>query len=446
MVSSGAERERITRRKKKQRATAAPFSSSFKMTQQEFTTIVEQYICPVLAGATLANVLHEQLAHEQVAIRDKGQTMLISPRKGAAYTVEIKRSQVFSAEDAQLAEAIVIEIVANFNKTTAPYQARVIKYAIEVGVCKFLALSNYPMLVDVLDGFDSWSRRTYEGRQPTFSIVVDFANQQAVDESHPAIGTVLAADFSALLSNSVESALVLSATGALVDYVNFTTGAVANNSFAPGHFMAFANYADKHRVCFTLTANGEVLVFKHQQLFFSKTNDSWNYYNHGSTITALAGGSLALRKAVYETILDVSFARTGGCIAMVRVADVQELVVEEGTSVHSVIKRDDLLARPTSLKSQTLSCLVQGRNFQDLDRLARKEMVGIDGATILTHQGEILTVGAIIKIEGGSTGGGRLAATKTLAAYGTAIKVSADGMVEAFVRGDEGKPVSVFEF
>lgn len=416
------------------------------MTQQEFTTIVEQYICPVLAGATLARVLPEHPAHEQVTIQEQGRTMLISPRQEAAYAVEIKRSQIFSAEDAQLVEAIIIEIVANFNKTTAPYRARVIKYAIEVGVCKFLALTNYPMLVAILDGFDSWSRRTYEGRQPTFSIVVDFDNQQAPDEEHPAIGTVLAADFSALLSNSVESALLLSAAGALVDYVNFTTDAVANNSFAPGHFMAFANYADAHRVCFTLTTNGEVLVFKHQQLFFSKTNDSWNYYNHHSTIAALAGGSLAVRKAVYETILDVSFARTGGCIAAVRVADVPALIVEEGNSVQSVIKRDDLLAQPTSLKSQTISCLVRGRSFQDLDRIARKEMVGIDGATIITYQGEILTVGAIIKIAGGSTGGGRLAATKTLAAYGTAIKVSADGMVEAFVQGDDGRPVSVFEF
>ena len=42
-------------------------------------------------------------------------------------------------------------------------------------------------------------------------------------------------------------------------------------------------------------------------------------------------------------------------------------------------------------------------------------------------------------------GGGRLAATKTLAAHGTAIKISADGMVEAFGQGKDGQPVVVFE-
>lgn len=408
--------------------------------------VVAQYLCPVLTGAAVTRVLAKRQAPEQVAIRDDGQTMLISPAKERAYQVEIRRNQVFSADDARLVEAIVTEIVANYNKITPPYRERVIRYAIEVGICKFLAYSNAPMLIDVLSGFDVWSQRTYEGRTPTFSIVVDFENPQRTDDDHPAIGELLAADFSALLSNSVETGLVLSAKGALVDYANFTQGAVAPNTYAPWRYLAFANHADEGRVCFTLTANGEVLVFKHQKLFFSKINGSWNYYNHGSTIAAMVGGALEVRKAVYETVLDVSFARTGGCIALVRPTDVKKLVVDDGNNALSVIKRDDLLAGPTSLKSQTLSCLVRGRKFQDLDRIARKEMVGIDGATIVTYDGDVLAVGAIVKIDGGSTGGGRLAATKTLAAHGTAIKISADGMVEAFVRGRAGKPTSVFEF
>lgn len=416
------------------------------MTQQDFIAIVEQHICSVLAGAAVTNVLLQAAGQEQVVLQTDKQTLHISPTPAASYTVEVKRSQVFSAEDVRLATEIVTEIVANFNKISPPYRARVLKYAIEVGICKFLAQQHHPMLVEVLDGFDTWSKRTYEGRRPTFSIVVDLTNHQAVDESHPAIGQVLAADFSALLSSSVASALVVSATGALVDYVSFTTDAVADNTYAPEHFLAFANYATQHRVGFTLTDTGEVLVFNHHKLFCSRLNDSWTYYNHGSTIAAMASGPLAVRKAVYETILDVSFARTGGCIALVRPADVAKLIVEDGRSLLSTIKRDDLVAQPTALKSQALNCLIQGRKFQDLDRLARKEMVGIDGATIITYQGEVLAVGAIIKIDGGSTGGGRLAATKTLAAHGTAIKVSADGMVEAFTRGQDGQPESVFKF
>jgi hypothetical protein len=75
----------------------------------------------------------------------------------------------------------------------------------------------------------------------------------------------------------------------------------------------------------------------------------------------------------------------------------------------------------------------------------RKELVGIDGATILNYQGEILAVGAIIKISGGSTGGSRLAATETLAPHGTTIKISADGIVKAFNVVKGGKPEVAFK-
>lgn len=50
------------------------------MNQQEFTTIVEQYICPVLASATLVQVLPERPSAKQVTIQNQGGTMVLSPR------------------------------------------------------------------------------------------------------------------------------------------------------------------------------------------------------------------------------------------------------------------------------------------------------------------------------------------------------------------------------
>ncbi|GAB3635721.1 hypothetical protein GCM10027422_13110 [Hymenobacter arcticus] len=101
------------------------------------------------------------------------------------------------------------------------------------------------------------------------------------------------------------------------------------------------------------------------------------------------------------------------------------------------IKESDLIAAATSVKSQSVKRLIDGKKFQDLDRVLRKELLGIDGAVIINHQGDVIAAGAIIKIAAGSTGGGRLAATKTLARYGSAIKISADGMVAAYVMDNE---------
>ena len=56
----------------------------------------------------------------------------------------------------------------------------------------------------------------------------------------------------------------------------------------------------------------------------------------------------------------------------------------------------------------------------------------MDGATVIDSDGTIIAVGAILKIEAGSEGGGRLAAATTLSKYGVAIKISQDGIIKAF--------------
>ena len=89
-------------------------------------------------------------------------------------------------------------------------------------------------------------------------------------------------------------------------------------------------------------------------------------------------------------------------------------------------------------KSANLIKIIGGRKFQELDRKLRQELIAIDGATIIDYDGNILAVGAIIKIEAGSTGGGRLAAAKTLSNYGVSMKISNDGRIEGF-RMDRSK-------
>ena len=56
----------------------------------------------------------------------------------------------------------------------------------------------------------------------------------------------------------------------------------------------------------------------------------------------------------------------------------------------------------------------------------------MDGATVLTHTGEVLTAGSIVRVPGGSTGGGRRAAALQLSKLGLAVKISADGPITGF--------------
>lgn len=83
------------------------------------------------------------------------------------------------------------------------------------------------------------------------------------------------------------------------------------------------------------------------------------------------------------------------------------------------------------LKGKCLNKIL-GLPFHRLDRRLRRVVVAMDGTTILDYQGNLLAVGAIVKVESGSEGGARLAGTKALSEYGLAIKISHDGGIRGF--------------
>ena len=83
-------------------------------------------------------------------------------------------------------------------------------------------------------------------------------------------------------------------------------------------------------------------------------------------------------------------------------------------------------------KAKSMRKIIAGRKFQELDRKLLEELVSVDGATVVDYDGTIIAVGAILKIEAGSSGGGRLAAAKSLARYGVTIKISQDGELIGF--------------
>ena len=185
-------------------------------------------------------------------------------------------------------------------------------------------------------------------------------------------------------------------------------------------------------------------------------------FSHEEIIGKLAersGEVEEVRRSIYLSAIDTSFARNGGCIVHVNnsekynvlkhvdIADVlykdcYEYLVQENIN-HSFFY--ELKAEPEELetfekfiyqnectKTANLIKIINGKKFHELDRKLRQELLAIDGATIIDYEGNIVAVGAIIKIEAGSSGGGRLAAAKTLSNYGISIKVSADGRMSGF--------------
>ncbi len=178
---------------------------------------------------------------------------------------------------------------------------------------------------------------------------------------------------------------------------------------------------------------GTILVIKNKRLTLVKKDGKWHFINSAYTIDLLFS---ILMKAfpdnrkicevyatkLYLSILDVAFTGHGGCIA----------IIEEGNA--ETVKRkycnNDLFEKNTeNPKHDFIKRII---NYNDssifeIDRNLIKDLLSMDGAVIITTTGEILTAGAIIKVEGGSNEGGRTAATKQLARFGLAVKISEDG-------------------
>jgi DNA integrity scanning protein DisA with diadenylate cyclase activity len=132
---------------------------------------------------------------------------------------------------------------------------------------------------------------------------------------------------------------------------------------------------------------------------------------------------------MYLSALDVSFTKTGGLIACIDKKNIKDA---------QTLFSDDIICN--GCKKQRIGVfkeLIAGKKFQDLSRSLRAELIAIDGATIIDSDGNVLAVGAIVKLEGGSSSGGRKAATKALSEYGTAIKISNDSYIEGFRKGAE---------
>jgi hypothetical protein len=229
-------------------------------------------------------------------------------------------------------------------------------------------------------------------------------------------------DFSRVLSNGFDSMYVCGSDGRVfkVNYLPHPPSV----EFAPYRLGSIAAWCrSAQRVAIVLNRSGEVLVFKEKKLRFAKRRGAWRYYAHESVVQRLGVGNSELRRAVYESCLDVSFARTGGCIAV--------LTAKGGSRISRVIDDKDLMKSLQRPRTRLLNFTLK-KPFQELDRRQRQELLSMDGATVLKRTGEVVTAGSIVRVPSGSTGGGRTAAARQLSKLGLAIKISADGPITGF--------------
>jgi hypothetical protein len=278
----------------------------------------------------------------------------------------------------------------------------------------------------------SWATRLYEGKPITAA--VGFTPSAAYGVT---LEEICQEDFSAVLSNGFDTLLEFGANGKLRAHISL------KHSKKPAKFTPYrqgpiAGWTEYNKIALVLNRLGEIMVFRNQKLMFARRSGRWHFLTHMPVISQMGRqGKPEVKTAVYETCLDASFARTGACIGIIK----RDCL----TGWQKIIAGKDLLKPATSVKTKSLRKIVSNKRFQSLDRRLRQELVAVDGATVLDYEGKILSIGAILKIPGGSISGGRLAAAKRLSLFGLGIKVSQDGAISGFHDGKDKPTFSIMK-
>ncbi len=437
------------------------------MTKTEFYDLVDNMIIPLFTGSYVAGEIESSPRDLEVAL-GKCNSILLKPSKTDEYRVIIKRGQAFKVSEVNLIKIILKEIdeISKFEIHDETYYRKLCNLAIEKALIESITETSSSTVLGIIHVLEKWANRTYEGQTVDLGVLVNLSATS--DDAYKVYyNDVLSKDFSALFTDGINSFIEFDSKGVMLGYVcaKQTKNAA---TISPYKFEKAARICNDKKVGIILTQKGDILIFYEHQLVFAKRNGNWCVYSHDEIIRLLQNNvsyaAKQIRKSIYTTALDCSFAYNGACIVYINKDNTLEALnhIDPGDIIsesHFIMKKgleleeagklynlgnaqniiekfsvgyDEFLSINKCVKSMTLRKIVAGKKLFELDRKFIEEMTSVDGATIVDYDGTIIAVGAIVKIGAGSQGGGRLAATQTMAKYGVAIKVSQDGIMAGY--------------
>ncbi len=397
------------------------------MEQDQLRRIAEDYLCPLFSGGRLAGAA-SSTPRDQLVARPDPRSLAFKVHRADRYRLILRRGERFGKTAERIVRSFV-EVVGEIEPAlSTAYERDVLRSLQTKVIARAIGGDMHESMLSTIDWLESWADRHYEGQSVTGALGFD-GREEGGDLTLDELASL---EFAAVLSNAVDTLIAVDARGRVAGHRSLPVPREPPSS-APYSQAALAAWAVEGRVALVLTEKDEILIFKDGQLLFAKRSGDWHFLTHKSVITRMpVPNALSVRRAVHESCLDASFAHGGACIGVVG--------ADKAGEWERVVTLDDRLSTRDSLKARALDQLIAGRTFPELDRRFRLELLSIDGAVVLDHRGKVLAAGAILKIPGGSTGGGRLAAAQVLASLGMGIKVSQDGSIECLY-GEDAKPV-----
>ena len=439
------------------------------MDKQQFYQFVNKLILPLFIGSYLDGEEPSSVRDSEVAY-GKRNSLLIKPTKTDEYRLILKRGQPFQIFEVNLLKSIIAELnkIALISFEDDSYLTVLQENAIEKSICESLCEHETAnCMFNIINEVQKWAARTYEGRKIAIGVILNLGHDISGQDDALSYKDIMSNDFFFLLTDGLNSYVEFDKKGHLIGYVQMDKVKKAP-TICPFEYENVARYCNEKRIGIVLAKNGEILIFKNRNLLFANRLGRWNIYSHEEVIQLLSfRGNYSIkdiRRSIYYSALDSSYSYNGGCIVYLNKDSAEDALAHINANDiidehYFEIKKAQMLEMAGRLynfqtlssveakynvpyltflreqkcvKAQCLRKIINGRPFHELSRKLRLELISMDGAVVIDSEGTIIAVGAILKIEAGSEGGGRLAAATTLSKYGTAIKISQDGIIKAF--------------
>ncbi|MDO5558511.1 MAG: hypothetical protein Q4F95_02825 [Oscillospiraceae bacterium] len=466
-------------------------SENYLSARDEFKEIIETYILPLFdVRSNKGDICHKKFSNKElieisVDKKDNNKEYLffysaVYSNKKAHFCYSIvsynsksivKRARTILNELLKIAEYNYITYTRqrSYGKSLvrqASYKERSMNLAFELGLCRGLTKTeeNAFVLHTVICHMVNWASRTYEGKNIPFGIVIDF--DKTSNDSKADYLKFLNNDSSAVFTDGVFSGILLDCAGHILSFLSRNTRPSCckiksqKDPFVPFQFLDLAYHCSGSSIGVIAMTNGEIIIIKDRSICYAKRGNKWVVFDWQRVYCKLrpyflSDNSAEIKesdceakirqniKELYCTLLDVSFAHTGGCIAIILKEKENQLAdtINERIDLYETDTQDNKMLLSISEESkekiEILSYLLKYPNtrinsFFNIDKVLRKEILGLDGATVVSLDGSFYCAGSIVSVEAGSSGGGRTAAAKKLARYGVGIKISEDGYIEAY--------------
>lgn len=286
------------------------------------------------------------------------------------------------------------------------------------------------------------SEESYENRPIAYGLLIDTTSGAKTRSPFP--GDYRAKKKFKALTDGYRTALLVSRAGKVESLVDLARRArdVTGEHYYPDWTRDMALASREGRIGFSLTRQGDILVFEDGTLRLTYRRGRWQYWNHRHIIALMSAVARAQRvppkliqrvvRSIYRHSLNLSFKRSGGLFVLLKAR----------YHLHEIVRQGDALGeRKVGSPEEEFEEFLSDARLQDLDHSVVIELASLDGAVVLRNSGQILAYGAVLEtkkpagIKG--TEGSRTKAAIGASHYGLAVKISADGDITFYRSGKE---------